>query len=101
MRKSYFNFYLGEVVSPSGNTLTLKEKTDIAHYEYSPILYKYSDSSYFSEAEYTLSPGQWIERFWEAKDYKFLVGVKKQTDPDIRFACRHCVGDMQGDNLGN
>ena len=67
-----------------------------------PALYKYSKSSYFNEAEYTLNPGQWIRRFWDVSTYEdVIVPAKKRYDPDTRFACRHCAGDITGDNLGN
>ena len=73
----------------------------IAHYEFGPLMYKYSDNSYFNEAEYLLGPGEWISRFWDEKTYVMLVETKRDYDPETRFSCRHCVGNLNGDNLGN
>ena len=83
------------------NNNTLAEQMAITHYEFAPLVHKYTANSYFNEAEYFLKRGQWISRFWDLKTYAKLVEIKKKYDPEIRFACRHCVGNLDGDNLGN
>ena len=101
-RKASFILFLLAVDSPDADqSLSLKEMIDVIHFEIAPLLYRYSKSSYFNEAEYSLKDGDWISRFWDRKVYRKLVFTKLKYDPDTRFACRHCVGNLNGDNLGN
>jgi len=104
-KKTAFCVYLtnfGIEDPEKGGPFSLQEKMNEAHYEIQPIMYKYSQTSYFNEAEYSLKPGQWIKRFWDVSVYEQeLVETKKKYDPETRFSCRLCVGDLYGDNLGN
>ena len=63
--------------------------------------WKHSNASYFNECLYTTKAGVWQKRFWDDDTYTRLVSVKSTVDPETRFACRHCVGNIDGDNLGN
>ena len=72
--------------------LTYEQKMEWMHFSLGPAMYKYSNSSYFNEAEYNLGPGQWQDRFWGAAIYGKLLKIKQKFDPELIFSCRHCVG---------
>jgi len=76
--------------------LTFQEKQFWMHYTLAPAMYKFSKVSYFNEAEYTLDPGQWEERFWGKEKHCKLLEIKKKYDPHHRLTCRHCVGSEVG-----
>jgi len=76
--------------------LTYFQEIEWMHYTLAPILYKYSDSSYFNEAEYTLNPGQWERRFWGEENHCKLTKYKYQYDPNQVFGCRLCIGAEVG-----
>ena len=100
-KKTSFCVYGFNTKSIHFESISLQEKMDAVHYQLAPAFYKHSMSSYFNEAEYTTKGGQWISRFWDASTYAELIETKKKYDPKIRFACIQCVGDINGDNLGN
>jgi len=80
--------------------LTFEEQETWMHYTLGPAMYKFSDTSYFNEAEYTLDPGQWEERFWGKDIHCELLRLKKKYDPKFLFNCRHCVGNEVGTEPG-
>ena len=75
------------------DTLTPEQSTAFIHEVLSPEIYKYSTCSYYSESEYSMAPGQWQERLWDAETYAKLLTVKQTWDPEQIFKCRHCIGD--------
>ena len=79
-------------VNSNNKNLTFEEQENWMHFTLAPAMYKFSNTSYFNEAEYTLSPGQWEERFWGKDIHCKLMDIKKKYDPDFTFACRHCIG---------
>ena len=78
--------------------LTFEEEESWMHFTLAPAMYKFSDSSYFNEAQYTMNPGQWEERFWGKDIHCKLTKIKKKYDPDFTFACRHCIGNEVGNH---
>ena len=76
--------------------LTYNQEEEWMQYTLGPAMYKYSSASYFNEAEYTLEPGQWEERFWGKENHCKLLDAKMKYDPKLIFACRHCVGSEVG-----
>jgi len=73
--------------------LTFVQEEEWMHNNLGPALYPYTTSSYFNEAEYTYSPGQWERRFWGEEKHCRLEKIKEEYDPHGRFTCYHCVGD--------
>ena len=94
-RKAYWQVFNGNVNSNNVN-MTDKQKDEWLHATFAPRMYKYSTSSYFNEAEYTLDPGQWERRFWGEENHCKLLEHKRKYDPDQVFGCRHCVGNEDG-----
>jgi hypothetical protein len=94
-RDSVFQVFNYGVNSAKVN-LTFSQQEEWMHYTLGPALYPYSNASYFNEAEYTLSPGQWEERFWGKEHHCKLLETKMKYDPTFTFACRHCVGSEVG-----
>ena len=93
-RRASFNVLNLDVTSSTQNrSQTFKQDEEWMKYILGPEMYKFSNASYFNEAEYTLEPGQWERRFWGEEHHAKLVGYKKTYDPDQIFACRHCIGD--------
>lgn len=88
-------FNLG--VNSENLNLTSEQKFEWMHYSLGPEMYKFSNSSYFNEAEYTLDPGQWQHRFWDAAQHEKLIKIKQKYDPDLNLNCRHCVGSHVGE----
>ena len=76
--------------------LTFNEVENFLKFKLAPAMYKYTNSSYFNEAEYTLNPGQWEKRFWGKEIHCNLLKIKQTYDPNMNFACRHCVGSEVG-----
>jgi len=95
---SFQVFNLG--VNSAKINLTFVQEEEWMHYTLAPALYKYSNASYFNEAEYTLDPGQWERRFWGKENHCKLLEHKHKYDPDFIFACRHCVGSEVGSEPG-
>merc|ERR1711962_592310 len=90
-RKASFNVLNLDVTSARQNK-TFKQDEEWMKFILGPEMYKFSNASYFNEAEYTLEPGHWEERFWGKENHCKLVDIKKSQDPNSIFACRHCVG---------
>ena len=74
------------------NDLTIDQKHEFVHEVLGPALYQFSSGSYYSESEYSMTKGQWQERFWEPETYQRLLQVKQTWDPEHVFSCRHCIG---------
>ena len=91
-RKASFNVLNLDVTSARQNK-TFKQDEEWMKFILGPEMYKFSNASYFNEAEYTLEPGHWEERFWGKENHCKLVDIKKSQDPNSIFACRHCVGN--------
>ena len=96
-RESSFQV-LNQGVTSIKLNLTFHQKEEWEHYTLGPAIYPFTNGSYFNEAEYTMEPGQWEERFWGKENHCRLVKIKKTHDPDLTFACRHCIGDEVGYN---
>lgn len=75
--------------------LTEQQKEDYVHRVLGPQIYQFGSASYYSESEYSLSPGQWQNRFWGQENYDKLLNIKNTWDPEHIFGCRHCIGDEE------
>ena len=91
-RQASFNVLNLDVTSLTQND-TFEQDEEWMQYTLGPQMYKFTNSSYFNEAEYTLKPGHWEERFWGKENHCKLVEIKKKNDPNNNFACRHCIGN--------
>lgn len=55
--------------------------------------YALGNNSYFAESAYLMSETTWKDRYW-GSNYPNLLQVKNKYDPEGRFWCYHCVGDV-------
>ena len=94
-RKAYWQVFNNDVNS-NKIKMTNRQKDEWMHATFAPLMYQYSTSSYFNEAEYTLEPEQWERRFWGEENHCKLLEHKRKYDPDQVFGCRHCVGNEAG-----
>eukprot|EP00092_Neocalanus_flemingeri_P023096 GFUD01025042.1.p1 GENE.GFUD01025042.1~~GFUD01025042.1.p1 ORF type:complete len:715 (-),score=125.78 GFUD01025042.1:4-1974(-) len=83
-------------VNSNNISMTFEEQENWMHFTLAPAMYKFSNASYFNEAEYTLNDGQWEERFWGKEIHCKLSQIKRKYDPDFTLACRHCIGSEVG-----
>ena len=65
------------------NDLTIDQKHEFVHEVLGPALYQFSSGSYYSESEYSMTKGQWQERFWEPETYQIIKGFCKSNKPGI------------------
>ena len=75
---------------------TIQQGTQWKHFVLAPAYQKFSDASYFNQADHALLPGEWGKRFWGEENYCKLGNIKKKYDPDLTFLCHQCVGNEIG-----